>query len=239
MFADRDIPDAYERTLPEVFPDFAPGNFTFDDESPVVGLDHLQHLAVGSQLAQPGGLLRVRRPDLLAGQPRGRVRPAGRDRLHLQAARHQLPEPAGGARDHPGAARRRPDRGAGADLQGRGDRRSDRPAAVPGGRQARRPGQRPGLPELADGADLVGAGRQGHPAVLRGDEPVPGQAADHGVGHLPALPRRHRLGHRRRRRRVGRSERLRAPPVPGRLLRRHLPDERRAGAGLPGEPGHR
>ena len=33
MFADRDIPDAYERTLPEVFPDFAPGSFTFDDES--------------------------------------------------------------------------------------------------------------------------------------------------------------------------------------------------------------
>ena len=33
MFADRDIPDAYERTLPEVFPDFAPGNFTFDEES--------------------------------------------------------------------------------------------------------------------------------------------------------------------------------------------------------------
>ena len=30
-FADRDMPDAYERTLPEVFPDFAPGNFTLDD----------------------------------------------------------------------------------------------------------------------------------------------------------------------------------------------------------------
>ena len=26
------VPDAYERTLPEVFPDFAPGNFTWDDE---------------------------------------------------------------------------------------------------------------------------------------------------------------------------------------------------------------
>ena len=25
-------PDAYERTLPEVFPDFAPGSFTYDDE---------------------------------------------------------------------------------------------------------------------------------------------------------------------------------------------------------------
>jgi amylosucrase len=32
LFADREMPDAYERTLPDVFPDFAPGNFTFDDE---------------------------------------------------------------------------------------------------------------------------------------------------------------------------------------------------------------
>jgi len=28
IFPDRKLPDAYERTLPEVFPDFAPGNFT-------------------------------------------------------------------------------------------------------------------------------------------------------------------------------------------------------------------
>ncbi|HSU36362.1 MAG TPA: alpha-amylase family protein [Propionibacteriaceae bacterium] len=33
MFADRETPDAYEQSLPEVFPDFAPGNFTFDEES--------------------------------------------------------------------------------------------------------------------------------------------------------------------------------------------------------------
>ena len=32
VFPDRQLPDAYERTLPEVFPDFAPGNFTWDDE---------------------------------------------------------------------------------------------------------------------------------------------------------------------------------------------------------------
>ena len=31
-FADRTEPDAYERTLPEVFPDFAPGNFSWDDD---------------------------------------------------------------------------------------------------------------------------------------------------------------------------------------------------------------
>jgi amylosucrase len=33
MFPHRELPDAYERTLPEVFPDFAPGNFTYDEES--------------------------------------------------------------------------------------------------------------------------------------------------------------------------------------------------------------
>ncbi len=31
-FPDRTMPDAYEQTLPEVFPDFAPGSFTWDDE---------------------------------------------------------------------------------------------------------------------------------------------------------------------------------------------------------------
>ena len=29
MFDDREVPDAFEQTLPEVFPDFAPGNFTY------------------------------------------------------------------------------------------------------------------------------------------------------------------------------------------------------------------
>ncbi len=33
MFGGRAEPDAYERTLPEVFPDFAPGNFTWDEAS--------------------------------------------------------------------------------------------------------------------------------------------------------------------------------------------------------------
>ncbi len=32
VFPDRDVPDAYEATLPEVFPDFAPGSFTFDTD---------------------------------------------------------------------------------------------------------------------------------------------------------------------------------------------------------------
>src|SRR3954452_21102465 len=32
VFPDRKLPDAYERTLPEIFPDFAPGSFTWDDD---------------------------------------------------------------------------------------------------------------------------------------------------------------------------------------------------------------
>ncbi len=32
VFPDREGPDAYERTLPEVFPDFAPGSFSWDEE---------------------------------------------------------------------------------------------------------------------------------------------------------------------------------------------------------------
>jgi amylosucrase len=32
MFADRSMPDEYEKTLPEVFPDFAPGNFSYVPE---------------------------------------------------------------------------------------------------------------------------------------------------------------------------------------------------------------
>lgn len=33
LFDDRVLPDAFEQSLPEVFPEFAPGNFTFDPES--------------------------------------------------------------------------------------------------------------------------------------------------------------------------------------------------------------
>ena len=32
IYPDRKVPDQFEKTLPEVFPDFAPGNFTFDEE---------------------------------------------------------------------------------------------------------------------------------------------------------------------------------------------------------------
>lgn len=33
MFPNRDMPDAYEATLPEIFPEFAPGNFTWNEKA--------------------------------------------------------------------------------------------------------------------------------------------------------------------------------------------------------------
>ncbi len=33
LYPDREVPDAYEKSLPEVFPDFAPGNFSYDNDA--------------------------------------------------------------------------------------------------------------------------------------------------------------------------------------------------------------
>ena len=68
-----------------------------------VGLDQLQHLPVGPELVQPPRLHRDGRRAPQPGQPRRRGAAAGRGRVHLEAARHQLPEPARGPRP---AARR-------------------------------------------------------------------------------------------------------------------------------------
>ncbi len=162
VFPDRDLPDQYERTLPEVFPDFAPGSFTWDDDLDGWVWTTFNEWQWDLNWANPAVLARVRRDHPVAGQPRRRGVPAGRHRVPLEADGHHLPEPARGARDHPGAARADPDGGAGGGVQGRGDRRAARPGAVPRHRPARRPGQRPGLPQQPDGA---GRGRCWPPAT--------------------------------------------------------------------------
>ena len=156
-------PTPTSATLPEVFPDFAPGSFTWDDELRRLGLDDVQRVAVGPQLGQPRRARRVRRDHPVPGQPRRRGAPAGRHRVPVEAAGHQLPEPARGARDHPGAAHAWP-----------GSRRpavAFKAEAIVGPRdlvqylgagRARRPGQRPRLPQQPDGADLVDARHRQH-----------------------------------------------------------------------------
>jgi len=81
--------------------------------------------------------------------------------------------------------------------------------------------------------------RRRRPCARRG-APDPAHRAIHShLDPLPALPRRHRLGHRRRRRGRRGPVRLRPPVLPGRLVQRRVPHLRRRGPRLPAQPGHR
>ena len=110
VFPDREMPDAYERTLPEVFPRLRARQLHLGRRARRLGVDDVQRLPVGPQLVEPRRALRVRRHHPDPGQPRRRGVPARRDRVHLEAAGHQLPEPARGARADPGPAHGGPDR---------------------------------------------------------------------------------------------------------------------------------
>ena len=61
MFADRELPDAYERTLPRSFRTSRQETSPTTRSRAFLGLDDVQHLAMGPQLAQSRRLLRVRR----------------------------------------------------------------------------------------------------------------------------------------------------------------------------------
>ena len=202
------VPDAYERTLPEVFPDFAPGNFTYDEES---------HSWVWTTFNTWQWDLNWHNPDVfyefadlilwLAN--------LGVECLRLDAIAFIYKRMGTNCQNQPEVhaitqALRTVARIAAPALIFKAEAivgPADLAPYLGVGKHAGQ-GQRPGVPELLDGADLVRAGRERHPAVLRGDESLPGEAADDGVGHLPALSRRHRLGDRRRRRRLGRADRF-------------------------------
>ena len=123
-----------------------------------LGLDDVQLVAVGPRLVEPRRRVRVRRHHPVPRQPRRRGPPARRHRVHLEAPRHDVPEPARGPRHHPGAAGRHPDGRAGRGVQGRGDRGAGRRRALPRAGSPPRQGQRPRLPQQPDGPDLVDAG---------------------------------------------------------------------------------
>ena len=141
----------------------------------------------------------------MLGARRGRRRrPApGRRAVPVEAAGHQLPEPARGPRAAAGLPRGDADRRARGGLQGRGDRRPARPRPLPRDRPARGQGVRPRLPQRAHGAavERAGVGPRG-----ADDEHAAGDAAGPArrrLADLRALPRRHRLGdHARGRRRA-------------------------------------
>ena len=92
-------------------------------------------------------------------------------------------------------------------VQGRGDRRAARPRPLPRDRPPRGQGVRPRLPQRAHGAAVERAGLGPRGAD---DQHAAGDAAGaarRGLGHLRALPRRHRLGDHRGGRGAGRRGR--------------------------------
>ena len=151
-FADRTEPDAYERTLPEVFPDIAPGNFTWVPE-----LDRW----VWTTFNDYQWDLDYTNPEVFVAMAEVvlRLAAAGVDVLRLDAVPFMWkrvgtnsPEPARGPRAAAGAARRDPDRDAGRRVQGRGDRLPARPRRLPRRRPPRGQGVQPRLPQRAHGA---------------------------------------------------------------------------------------
>src|SRR3954468_13513673 len=93
-FADRAEPDAYELTLPEVFPDTAPGSFTWE---PALGRwVWTTFNAYQWDLDWSNPAVFVAMAEVVLA-----LAAAGVDVLRLDAARHRLPEPAGGPRDPP------------------------------------------------------------------------------------------------------------------------------------------
>ena len=92
---------------------------------------------------------------------------------------------------------------------------------------------RAGVPQPADGAAVEQPGEPAHGA----DDPDAARDADHargqGLDHLPAVPRRHRLGDHRGQRGRGGGGRARTPQVPRALLQRRLLGVVRARRGVP------
>ncbi len=191
-----------------------------------LGVDDVQRVSVGPRLHEPRG---VRRDVAGRARPRQRRRrrPApGRRAVPVEAQGHRLPEPARGPPAAAGAPRGGPDRRPGRRVQGGGDRRPGPARDLSRDGPARGQGVRPRLQQRADGADVERAGVRPRGA----DDPRAGRHAGRAggrrLGHLRALPRRHRLDdHARGRGGRGRG-RAPAPELPVGLLRRRLPRRR-------------
>ncbi len=217
---DRTLPDQYERTLPEVFPDFAPGNFTWDEDLSAwvwttfndfqwdlnwANADVFAEFADIVLFLAGAGVEVVRLDAIAFLWKRMGTNCQNQPEVHaITQALRSLLRIACPATLLKAEAIVGPD-----DL-----------AHYLGTRAASRQGQRPRLPQHADGAGVVDARLARRPAHDARPARDAARPEHHGVDHLPALPRRHRLGHRRCQRSRGGAVGVRAPGVPVGLLHR-------------------
>ena len=238
-FADRAEPDAYEQTMPDVFPETAPGSFTWEPALERWVWTTFNAYQWDLDYANPE-VFRAMAEAMLE------LAAAGVDVLRLDAVPflwkrvgtnsqnqpevHELLQAFRAADAHRRAGRR---------LQGRGDRLPARPRRLPRRRAPRGQGVRPRLPQRPHGPGLERA-RLG-PRRAADQRPALDAAGTAGrrLGDLRALPRRHRLGGHRGGRRGRPRGRAPAPALPRRLLRRRLPGRVRARRALPDRPARR
>ena len=238
-FADRAEPDAYERTLPDVFPDTAPGSFTWEPALERWVWTTFNAYQWDLDYANPEVFLAMAEAML-------ELAAAGVDVLRLDAVPFLWKRVGTNCQNQPEVHEL---------LQA--FRAAVRIAAPAVAFKAE---------AIVSPRDLVaylGAGRhEGKECDLAYHNVLmvlllerarlgPRRAADQRpaldaagtagrrLGDLRALPRRHRLGHHRGGRRGRRRGRPPAPALPGRLLRGRLPGQLRARRALPARPAHR
>ena len=228
IYPDRTQPDAYERTLPEVFPGTAPGSFT---EVPALGWvwttfhDYQWDL----NYANPA-VFRAMLGTMFA------LANHGVDVLRLDAAPFLWKRMGTDCQNQPEAhlllqAFRALARLAapGLVLEAEAIVGPDMLVQYLGGHDR----YRPECDWPTTTSSWSCSGRRWRPATCASPStrsPAPARTGADRLGFLPALPRRHRLGRVRRRCRVRLARRSRAPAVPQRLLRRPLPGSFARGA---------
>ncbi len=236
---DRGLPDAFEETLPEVFPDFAPGNFTWDDDLEAWVWTTFNEWQWDLNWANPDVLVEF--ADIICS-----LANLGVEVLRLDAIAFLWKRLGTACQNQPEVhaltqVLRTVARIAAPALAFKAE-------AIVGPRdlvqylgQGRHAGR---VSDLAYHNSLM---VQVWSMLATGDTvlarhalaALPPTPTTGDLDHLHPLPRRHRLGDRRPGRRRGRDERPRAPPVPGRLVRRRLPRQLGRRAGLPGTTRHR
>ncbi len=211
IYPDRTEPDAYERTLPEVFPDIAPGSFT---QVPGLGWvwTSFHEYQWDLNYANPA-VFRAMLGTMLALANRGI------DVLRLDAVPFLWKRMGTACQNQPEAH-----------LLLQAFRALTRLAA---------PGLVLKAEAIVHGDALVEPGDPRCPAGRERALAPPGRARADILGHLRPLPRRHRLGGVRCRRRRCGHRRLCPPAVPQPFLRRRLSRLVRPRRAVPGQPGHR
>ena len=224
VYPDRVMPDAYERTLPEVFPDFAPGNFTLGRPSSAAGSGRPSTSGSGtstgptptSSSSTPTSCCTSRTSaSRCSGSTRSPSRGSGSGPTARTSPRCTpsprpcAPSPASPARPSPSRPRPSSAPATSCSTSARGD--------TPAGSATSRT-------TTASWCRSGRCSRRAAPASPnRRCRALPDDAAERHVDLLRPLPRRHRVGHRRRRRRRRRPRRPRPPPLPLRLVCRRPP----------------